>query len=239
MTIISGAKIRDLERGANKVWSVPEAAKVYNLEINGDLAASVNHVASLKRSMLELASVPEEVLGEVQMGANASGAALALRYLPIMEKRDIKVLTYGIGLRLINRLILMVTEIGDPEFGKKMDALNQGNKYRNDVVFPDPMPYDESAELEKSRVRIELGLSTRRLELERSGKSQGEIDAILQGVKEEREEENESLFGENGEEETGGIGRGQFQNARGGDPTVRGQKVSETFKNKASEITLK
>jgi len=236
VTIMSGAKIRDLERGANKVWAVPENAKVWNLEISGDLKASVEHFKSLKKAMLELGSVPEEVLGDIQPGASVSGVAMALKYLPIMEKRDIKVLTYGTGLRLVNRLILMTTEIGDPAFGQKMDQLRQGNKYRNDVTFPDPMPHDEAAELEKSRVRLELGLSTRRIELERSGKSQGEIESILQGVKEELEEENESMFDA---DKPSGLGRGEFQNARGGDPSVRGQKVSATFAKKASEVTLK
>ncbi len=79
-------------------------------------------------------------------------------------------------------------------------------------------------ELEKARARIDLGLSSRRLELEKMGFSQGEIESLLESVKEEQEEEAESLFGV--------TGKGKFQNMRGGVPEVRAKKVSDTVGQK-------
>ena len=41
ITIIQGAKSKNLEKGAKKVWGgLPKDAKVYNLELNSDLNAS-------------------------------------------------------------------------------------------------------------------------------------------------------------------------------------------------------
>jgi hypothetical protein len=232
VTILNGAKIQNLERGANRIWGLPENATAHNLELSGDLSASTKHWRTLKESMLEIGGIPEEVLGKLQAGENLSGVALAIRYMPLMEKRNIKVLTYGTGLRRINRLIMKTTALADPVFGSKFDALTQGNKYRNEVIFPDPMPQDEGIELEKSRARLDLRLSTRRLELEREGKSQAEIDRILTDTRAEDEEamelENKQMF------DQPSIGRGQFQNARGGLPEVRAEKVSATAAKKAA-----
>jgi len=226
VTILKGAKLKDLERGANKVWAIPGDGDVKNLELSGDLSASVNHWKMIKESLLELAGIPEEVLGKVQAASNASGVALAIRYMPLMEKYHIKTLIYGLGLRLINRLIMKITAIGDPAFGEKFNSLYQGNKYRNNVVFPDPMPMDEAVELEKARARLDLLLSTRREELEKMGKSQGEIEKIMQDIRNEAEEMNEMMF------DMPKIERGKTQNMRGGVPEVRAQKVSNTAAKK-------
>jgi len=229
MTVVSGAKLKDLEKGANRVWAMPAGATVENLEMSGDLGAAVTQKDSLKLSMMELMGVPEQAMGKFQGLGNVSGVALAIQYMPLMEKRTMKTLTYGLGFRLINRLIMKVTELGDSKFGAKMEEL-EGNKYRNEVVFPNPMPQDEAAELEKSRARLDLRLTTRRKELERMGHSQAEIDAILQGSMEELLEETETLFDANLS------GRGQNQNMRGGVPEVRGAKVSATAAKKSPSI---
>jgi len=231
VTIVSGAKLKDLERGANRVWGLPSGADAKNLELIGDLGAAVQHWETLKIAMMELMGVPEQAMGKFQGLSNVSGVALAIQYLPLMEKRGIKVLTYGLGLRLINRLIMKVTEIADPKFGAKLEKL-QGNRYRNDVVFPNPMPQDEAAELEKARARLDLGLSTRRKELEAMGKSQAESEAIISDSLREMREATEAEF------DLDLSGRGQNQNMRGGDPGVRGPKVSATATQQAFETPL-
>lgn len=229
VTILEGAKIKNLERGANRVWGIPTGAKAYNLELSGDLSASVKYLGMIKEALMELIGVPEQAMGKLQNLGNVSGVALAIQYLPLMEKRTVKVQTYGLGLRLINRLILKVTAIGDQRFGEQFDKLTP-NKYRNEVVFPNPMPYDEAAELEKARARLELKLSTRANELERMGVSQAEARKILQDALDEEAQETEAMFDANLSR------RGQNQNMRGGVPEVRARKVSETAAKKAATL---
>lgn len=226
VTVLIGAKLKDLKKGANRVWGLPEGADVKNLELTGELEAAVNHWKMLKESLLEMTGVPEIAMGKVQTTNDVTGVALQIQYMPMMEKRNIKTLTYGHGIRLLNRLIMKITALKDSSFGAKFDKLG-GNKYRNDVVFADPMPYDEAAELEKARARIDLALSSRRLELEKMGKSQGEIDSILDEVRKEQEEEASLMF-QSGPPGPSVTGKGKVQNMRGGIPAVRAQKVSQT-----------
>lgn len=219
-TIISGAKLKDLEKGANRIWALPENAKAYNLALDGDLTAASSHYQELRSAMLELSGTTEQALGKFEGSVPPSGVALQLQYLPMLEKRDIKVLTYGLGIRLINRLILMVTALGDGEFGKKLNAL-KGNKYRNEVVFPDPLPQDERRELEMTKERLAMGISTRKRELERMGYSQAEITDILEEAKEDALLDAEGLFDL-------GPGQGSFQLSRGGSDSTRGEKIVQS-----------
>jgi len=231
-TIIYGAKLKDLEKGANRTWALPEGAKVENLELKGDLVAASAHWQNLKTSMLELSSTPEQVLGKLTSSSVApSGVSLQMQYLPLMEKRDAKVLTYGLGIRLINRMMLKITEVGDPAFGKKMKEL-KGNKYRNDVTFSNPLPQDEVREVSLSRERLDLGLTTRRLELEKDGFSQGEIERIIDESREEKKEDMELGVSFDTARKAGSNAA-----TRGGPDEIRGEKIVENNLKKNSGMT--
>lgn len=224
-TIVYGAKLKDLERGVNRIWSAPEGAKVENLTLDGDLAAATNYLQTLKTTILDLTGTPEQVMGKTQAVSNTTGVALQITYLPMIEKRDIKVLTYGHGLRLANRLIMRTQEIADPEFAAKQKVL-RNNKYRNNVVFADPMPQDERRDLEISREKLDLRLTSRRRELEKMGHSQAEIDALLEDIKDELSDEALALF------DTPGPGSGNNTFIRGGANETRGEKIDETLQKK-------
>ena len=216
-TIITGAKIKDLEKGANRVWTLPENASAKNLTLDGDLKASEEHYQNVRSALLEISGTTEQALGKFEGSVPPSGVALQLQYLPLLEKRDVKTMLYGLGIRQINRLILKTTEIADPSFNAKMDAL-EGNPYRNEVVFEDPLPQDERRELEMTKERMAMGISTRRRELEKMGKSQAEITEILKEADEEAILQAENLFDTS-------PGKGTFQLNRGGADETRGEKI--------------
>lgn len=227
-TVITGAKLTDLEKGANRVWSLPENAKAENLKLDGDLTAAHHHYETIRSSILELSGTTEQSLGKFEGSVPPSGVALQLQYLPLLDKRDLKVLTYGLGLRLINRLILQTTEIGNSTFKKKMDKL-KGNQYRNEVVFPDPLPQDERRELEMSKERLMLRLSARKHELEGMGLSQSEIKERLAAADKEAEEEAQAMFDNAGRTVED---NGKFQVNRGGSNETRGEKIDDDLLKK-------
>jgi hypothetical protein len=224
ITIIKGAKLKDLEKGVNRVWGIPEGADVDNLGLDGDLGAANSFYAMVKTTILELTGTPPQALGTIQSISNTSGVAMYLQYLPLIEKRDVKVQTYSTGIELINRLIIRVTELASEDFRVQLDKL-PGDKYRNSVVFPDPMPQDERRLLEMIRERLDLGISNKRKELEGMGKSQAEITEILEGAIEDlrRETQLAMEYGESPFETSGGSGSTQLQ--RGGANETRGEKI--------------
>jgi hypothetical protein len=152
--------------------------------------------------------------------SNTTGVALAIQYLPLVEKRHVKTQTYGLGFRLCNRLIMKIQALKDVEFGRKFDKI-KGNKYSNQVVFPEGLPLDEAAELEKSRAKLDMGLTHKRRELEKMGIGRGEAEEIIKKAMDEQQEEQERMFDV-------APGAGQNQNARGGNPETKGQKISST-----------
>jgi hypothetical protein len=229
VTIIYGAKLADLERGVNKIWGLPADAKAENLNLEGDLAAARAHVERLRQQVLEMGDVPEIALGEKVAVSNTAGVALQQQYLPLLEKRDVKVLMYGHGLRLINRLIIKMTAMADSAFDEKLKKL-KGNIYRNDVQFPDPLPQDVRRQLEIDREELDLGLNTRKRILETRGMSQTEATTLLDDVLEEKKQNAELMFAPES-----GPGSGTRTFERGGSQETKGEKITETVANKRQE----
>ena len=155
--------------------------------------------------MHEVGGVPEIALSS-NLNNRETGSSVSMRYMPMLESRQVKIQTYGMGLRLINRLIMKTTAIGDAEFGRKFDALDKSNKYRNEVVFPSPLPRDESIELDRSMKRMDLGLTSKQYELMKMGFSQREIEKMREDIKREKQdladlelEIGQKFMGEDGE----------------------------------------
>lgn len=109
ITVITGAKVKDLDKGAKQIWSgLPAGAKVFNLALEGDLGAANKYRDSIKMSMHEIGDVPEGVLGREQSISNTSGIAMHLQYQPLIGKTRRKRATYEPGLEKINYFILRI-----------------------------------------------------------------------------------------------------------------------------------
>lgn len=193
VTIVKGAKLTQLERGPNRMWGLPENASVSNLALNGELGASLEYLDRIKKAMHEVGGVPEIALSS-NVNNRETGASVSMRYMPMLETRQVKIQTYGAGLRLVNRLIMKITSIADSAFGAEFDKLSANNRYRNEVVFPSPLPRDESIELDRAMKRVEAGFTSKRYEMQEMGFSQREIEKIKEDIEEEREEQAELEF---------------------------------------------
>jgi hypothetical protein len=223
-TIVKGCRLNQLERGANRIWGIPETGDVFNLELKGDMSAALKHVEFLKKSFQELSSCPDHFWGTPLPISNTSGAALQIMFMPVLQKRDMKAMVYGAGIQRINRLILRMNEIADLDFAKKMKNIK--NRYRNKVKFPDPMPRDEVRELERNKLEKDLGITSRKFILKSRGLTDAQAKDIMKDADKDREEEALQDY------EVGlGSGNGNF--ARGGSSDTRGEKISEAMNDKA------
>lgn len=169
ITLVYGAKIGNLEKGANKVWGgLPKDAKVENLGLQGDLVASVGYISDVKTSMCEIAGVPETVLGGASAISNTSGVALQYMNLPLIDRTKIKRSCSSNGLQRVNKMILFISLyhglIERPQDISMKDFL------RNVVEIPDTLPKDELIELQKIQQEMTLGLECRHGAMERIGK---------------------------------------------------------------------
>lgn len=112
VTVITGAKGKDLHRSPRAVWSIPQAdAKVEILSLEGDLEAAVNYLERNKESMHDVGGVPQSAFGNVKNLSGTSGVALAMTLQPLIDERNRKRATYEPGYERVNYFILRYSEI--------------------------------------------------------------------------------------------------------------------------------
>lgn len=191
VTVVYGAKVGNLEKGANKMWGgLAKDARVENLELKGDLGASQSHIANLKLQMCEVGGVPETVLGGASAISNTSGVALQYINLPLIEKTRIKRMNTESGLVAVNKLILLISVLE----GLIKKPLNVENRdfFYNECKLPDTLPKDTLLELQQIMQEMKAGIETRKGAAKRMGKEN--IDTLLKEVDEDLEK-NPCFYG--------------------------------------------
>lgn len=168
ITLVYGAKIGNLEKGANKVWGgLPKDSKVENLSLSGDLIASQNYIKETKTAMCEIAGIPETVLGGASAISNTSGVALQYMNLPLIERTNIKRAATAEGLQRVNKMIIYISYIEG--LINKPDEMSIKDFISNEVEMPDTLPKDVLIELQMIQQEMTLGLECRHGALKRIG----------------------------------------------------------------------
>lgn len=188
ITLVYGAKIGNLEKGANKVWGgLPKDAKVENLHLQGDLTASVNYTADLKTAMCEIAGIPETVLGGASAISNTSGVALQYMNLPLIDRTNVKRGCTKDGIQLINKMVLFLGLYHG--LIEKPDYISMKDFLHNEVTLPDTLPKDLLIELQMLQQELTLGLECRHGAMQRLNKDN--IPKKIAEIDKEREEHPE------------------------------------------------
>jgi hypothetical protein len=177
VTIITGAKASQLERGPKKVWAgLPKDASVFNLESSGNMAGAMEFIMFLKRTMHEITGVPETALGQFQPVSNTSGTALAIQYQPMMNRFSMKKVHFTKGLERVNEIIIRTCALFEPQLlvydptkaaPPERDQLPQLDPadpltYRTSVHWPEPLPVDALIKLNEVQAKMALGLESKR-----------------------------------------------------------------------------
>ncbi|WP_344585738.1 phage portal protein [Nonomuraea roseoviolacea] len=206
VTIITGAKASNLEKGAKKVWGgLPKDAQVFNLENGVDLTGPLNFMQLLKTAMHEMAGVPETALGSFVPISNTSGVSLAIMWEPATRKRDRKLVNLTRLLRQVNELVLRTLFMNEPEtlyYDPDTDGIIQPGQpavidpadplvYRTECEWPDAMPTDKLIKLNEIQVMMALGLESKRGALKSLGvefpdeKAQEIFEELVKDAKEQ------------------------------------------------------
>lgn len=232
VTIVKGAKIGALEKGANKVWGgLPTTASVENLTMNTDLTASNTFAKELKQAMIEIGGLPESLLGGATNISNTSGVALQYANLPLVEKNKTKTPLTKKGLENLNKMIIYIsTKEGLIE---KPNNVTNAEYYFTSVETKDTLPKDEMSLLQQIEYKLRLGLTTRKRALEMLGEENAE--KVLEEIKEENKEypefstdtmaENSGEMNSNGNKPLVSTNSG-FTN---GEPEAKIPKVKDEF----------
>lgn len=177
VTVITGAKANQLEKGPKKVWgNLPKDANVFNLDMTTNLGGPIAYLEMLKQGMHEMTGVPQGALGEKQQISNTSGVALAIQYQPLMNRFSLKTNQYGYGIQRINEIILLTLAVKEPwslqfnpyeESHLKPGQLAQLDPhdpitYQTTTDFPPPLPTDILIKLNEIQAKMELGLESKR-----------------------------------------------------------------------------
>lgn len=196
ITILYGAKVSTLEKGANKLWGgLPTDARVQNLELQGDLVASNNYRADLKSAMHEIGGVPEGALGGKQAISNTSSVALTIANAPIIERVRTKRGYTSTALQDVNKIILFIaTEEG---LITKPEKATNKEFYTTEILFPDVLPKDKLLELQQIQLEMQHGLEYRKKAMERLGKE--DINDYINKINEDVEN-NPEFYGQSPKE---------------------------------------
>lgn len=182
ITIVYGAKIGNLEKGANKMWGgLSKESRVENLELKSDLGSSSNYIRNLKLSMCEVAGIPETVLGGAQAISNTSGVALQYLNLPLIEKTRVKKMTTEEGIEQINKLIINISLLEG--LITKPEGISNRDFYWTEVKLPDTLPKDTLLELQQIQTEMKLGLESRQGAMKRIGREN--IETLIKEIDED------------------------------------------------------
>jgi hypothetical protein len=177
VTIITGAKASQLERGPKKVWAgLPKDASVFNLESRGEMAGALEYINIIKRTMHEITGIPEAALGQFQPVSNTSGVALAIQYQPLMNRYAMKKIHFSKGLERVNELIIRTAAMFRPEmlvYNQLKSAKPERDNlleldpadpitYKTTCHWPDPLPVDVLIKLNEVQAKMALGLESKR-----------------------------------------------------------------------------
>ena len=178
VTVITGAKASNLEKGPRKVWAIGNKdAKIQNLELETNFTGPLGYMELLKQAMHEMTGVPATALGTIQPISNTSGVALALQYQPLMLKHERKRIQYEPLFQRINELVMKHAFLFAPELTiynpilaamqikpDQMPELDPASpvSYRSYVDWPSPMPMDKLITISEIQAKMAMNLESRR-----------------------------------------------------------------------------
>lgn len=189
ITLIYGAKARQLEKGANKIWSgLPHNAKVENLKSEGNISEAKEFLKDIKTWMHEIVGIPEKSLGGERKISNTSATSLAIDFEPIIELADDVRYYFNEGIEKVNELII---DIG-LYTGAISSSLEEQELYALEIDHGSLLPRDRSLELNDIISELNARLESQKGAMERLGtrdieEKRREIDA------EEEEEKRRTM----------------------------------------------
>lgn len=189
ITIIYGAKARQLEKGANKIWSgLPANAKVENLKSEGNIDAANTFLSNAKTWMHELSGIPEKALGGERQISNTSAVALSIDLEPLIELADDIRFYFDKTIQEVNEIIIDMGIYAD----EIKTSLEAPELYHLNIEHGSLLPRDRALDLNEIVTEMGQGLESRKGALVRLGVKN--VDAKLAEIDKDKEEKSKQAF---------------------------------------------
>lgn len=137
----------DIRINADDLILLPgENSTLQNLEMQSDLASSIQMHKELKQFVHELARVPEIATGKMDSVGQLSGVALEILYQPLIEKTEAKRVTYGEMIVELNRRLLALGGYGEDNI--------------TELRWQELLPKDQAQQAQSALSKKQLGVSS-------------------------------------------------------------------------------
>lgn len=164
---------QDIAVGPGAIWDIPEKAKAYLLDLlsGGGVQLHIDYLNALYRVMHDIAETPLIAFGTASAGATA-GVALEIELQPLIDKvtrkRLVRTAVYEARARMMLRRL---AQFGDG------DEFPATGKLR--MIWAAVTPRDVTRQVDDERLRVAVGLSSRKSSMDRLGVEdpKGELDS--------------------------------------------------------------
>jgi len=152
-TLLFGARLSTLERGAEKFWSnLPVDARVENLELTGGMELALNQLKNIFETICTLSETPAFLFDPTEMHiSNTSGIALRTMCFPILTKTERRRQSFDESFKLLNGAIFKAWEVYTK---KKLPK----RTLEVEIEYSEILPRDENAEIDAGLKRLEGGI---------------------------------------------------------------------------------
>lgn len=158
-TIVKGAKLSQMEKGANKVWSnLPADATVENLQMDGDISHIEGHLKRLEAHIYRHGKTPKISFDSEGLAiSNTSGIAMQLLFQPLVEASIEGQDIFNIAIRQGNEII---AAIHDSEFDEDISLLadDEDSFLDIDMKWFSLLPKDEQTQIDILQKKVALGV---------------------------------------------------------------------------------
>lgn len=132
--------------GVDNFWTVPTGGDVKNLEMQSDLGSSMNFLAYLKQSLMDISQTVDLASMTDRLGS-LTNFGLRVLYQDALAKNAMKQQLYGDALIELNRRLLVLGGFANPDGGR--------------VVWPDPLPVNEADKVNVVTAKVNLGVESK------------------------------------------------------------------------------
>lgn len=177
----SAENLKKVDDTPDSMVVIPDpAAQVFNLEMQSDLAASVQFGQNLRQSIFDVAREVDMSSIKDKVGA-LTNFGLRVLFSDSIDKNDTKRQLYGDAIKEINRRLLVLKNFDGP--------LSDPGK----ITWGDPLPVNIKEELEADKVAIDMGIVDKETVTKRYISRYGvDFETIQANLKKQQQKDNEN-----------------------------------------------